>query len=76
MKELWSVSSKIKAKGRTRESELRKIIRNGYERADNLILPKNETIINIPNISEEEQRELSTIISIEIKRERDKDTKK
>lgn len=76
MKELESVSSKIKAKGRTSQSELRTIIRNGYKRADNLILPKNETIINMLNISEEEQRELSTIISIDIKRERDKETKK
>ena len=76
MKELECVSSKIKAKGRTSQSELRTIIRNGYKRADNLILPKNETIINMLNISDEEQRELSTIISIYIKRERDRDTKK
>ena len=76
MKELEWVSSKIKAKGRTSQSELRTIIRNGYKRADNLILPRNETIINMLSISEEEQRELSTIISLGVKRERGYETKK
>ena len=74
--ELERISNKLKAKGRTSQSEIRTIVRNGYKRADNLILPKNETIINMLNISHEEQRELSTIISDSVKNERDKDTKK
>lgn len=74
--ELERISNKLKAKGRTSQSEIRTIVRNGYKRADNLILPKNETIINMLNISHEEQRELSTIISDNEKLERKNNTRK
>lgn len=72
----------IKSKKRASKSEIETIVRNGLRRADGseedvkLLLPKNETIIEMLQITSEEQKELKTIIDKDTKIKRFNDTRK
>ncbi len=74
---LIELNNIIKSKKRASKSEIKTIIRNGIKRADGsseedvkLLLPKNETIIEMLQITEEEQKFLKTIININTKNNR------
>lgn len=74
---LLELNEIIKSKHKTSKSEIKTIIRNGLKRADGsseedvkLLLPKNETIIEMLQITSEEQKELKTIINSDTKRNR------
>lgn len=72
----------IKSKKRASKSEIETIVRNGLKRADGseedvkLLLPKNETIIEMLKITKEEQKFLKTIIDKDTKLKRFNDTRK
>ena len=74
---LLELNEIIKSKHKTSKSEIRTIIRNGLKRVNNsneenikLLLPKNETIIEMLQITEEEEKFLKTIINNDTKNNR------
>lgn len=80
---LLELNEIIKSKKRASKSEIKTIVRNGLKRADGsseedvkLLLPKNETIIEMLQITSEEQKELKTIIDKDTKLKRFNDTRK
>ena len=79
---LNELNKKIKSKKKGSNSEIKTIIRNGIKRAKASLqeipklLPKNSTIIEMLNITLEEQKYLKTIISKEVKYIRKNEHKK
>lgn len=74
LQEIKQISSRIKSKKYTSLSELKSFVRNGLKKVEehkkgHKVLPNNETIIEWLEISEEEQKQLLTIKSNEIKKE-------
>lgn len=74
LQEIKSVASRIKSKNYTSLAELNSFVRNGVKKVEEhkkgyKVLPKSETIIEWLQISEDEQRELITLKSKEIKQE-------
>lgn len=74
LQEIKVVASRIKSKKYTSFAELKSFVRNGLKKVEEhkegyKVLPKNETIIEWLDISEEEQRELITLKSKKIKQE-------
>ena len=74
LQEIKVVASRIKSKKYTSLAELKSFVRNGLKKVEEhkegqKVLPKSETIIEWLNISEEEQRELITLKSKNIKKE-------
>ena len=74
LQEIKIISSRIKSKNYTSLSELKGFVRNGLKKVEEhkegkKVLPKSETIIEWLEITEEEQRELITLKSKEIKQE-------
>ena len=72
---LKELNRKIRSKKRASNSEIKTIVRNGIKRAkasveNSKVLPKNETIIEMLDITIEEQKALKTIISKEVKANR------
>lgn len=79
---LLELNEIIKSKKRASKSEIKTIVRNGLKRADgssddsSLLLPKNETIIEMLQITEEEQKFLKTIINTDTKNNRRNERKR
>lgn len=74
LQEIKIIASRIKSKHCTSLSELKGFVRNGLKkvkehREGKKVLPKSETIIEWLEITEDEQRELITLKSKEIKQE-------
>jgi len=74
LQEIKIIASRIKSKHCTSLSELKGFVRNGINKVEEhkegkKVLPKSETIIEWLEITEEEQRELITLKSKEIKQE-------
>lgn len=74
LQEVKIIASRIKSKHCTSLSELKSFVRNGLKKVEEhkegkKVLPKSETIIEWLEITEEEQRELITLKSKEIKQE-------
>lgn len=74
LQEIKIIASRIKSKHCTSLSELKGFVRNGLKKVEEhkegkKVLPKSETIIEWLEITEEEQRELITLKSKEIKQE-------
>lgn len=74
LQEIKIIASRIKSKHCTSLSELKSFVRNGLKKVEEhkegkKVLPKSETIIEWLEITEEEQRELITLKSKEIKQE-------
>lgn len=72
LQEIKEVSSFIKASKNTSLSELKTLVRNGMKKVrehkeGKKVLPNNETIIEMLEISEEEQMQLSTLKTKEVK---------
>lgn len=74
LQEIKTIASRIKSKHCTSLSELRGFVRSGLKKVEEhregkKVLPKSETMIEWLEITEEEQRELITLKSKEIKQE-------
>lgn len=75
---LLELNNIIISKKRTSKSEIKTIIRNGLKRLDidKAPLPKNKTIIEMLQVTSEEQRALKTIIDKDIKDNRRNERKR
>lgn len=74
---LVELNNKIISKKRASKSEINTILRNGLKRLDtDKALPKNETIIEMLDITIEEQKALKTVIDKDIKDNRRNERKR
>lgn len=73
--EIWKIGDLSTLENRLKEYNLKTVIKSGENSFIPLYTPKNETLINIFNITNDEQEHLKTIISADEKRRRDKNKK-
>ncbi|GFZ60750.1 replication protein [Pseudomonas amygdali pv. eriobotryae] len=72
----WSIGDLSTLENRLKEYNLKTVIKSGEKTYIPLYTPKNETLINIFNITDDEQLQLKTIISADEKRRRDREAKR
>lgn len=72
----WSLGDLSTLENRLKEYNFKTVIKSGEQSYIPLYTPKNETLINIFNITDEEQLHMKTIISADEKRRRDREAKR
>ncbi|WP_054996142.1 hypothetical protein [Pseudomonas ficuserectae] len=72
----WSIGDLSTLENRLKEYNLKTVIKSGEKTYIPLYTPKNETLINIFNITDDEQLQLKAIISADEKRRRNREAKR